>query len=99
MAVALLYRNLHHAIHADNPVYTQDSLDRFTAMVEAVSTSNLQYASCVRDIEVRHIAPYESDNRQGIVVKRPSQSYEAGRYLSSLLVITLRKTTGLTSFR
>ncbi|GLA31974.1 hypothetical protein AnigIFM63326_010889 [Aspergillus niger] len=98
MAVALLYRNLHHSIHADDPVYTQDSLDRFTAMVEAVSTSNLQYASCVRDIEVRHIAPYESDNRQGIVVKRPSQSYEAGRYLSSLLVISLRKTTGLTSF-
>ncbi|GKZ21148.1 hypothetical protein AbraIFM66951_008664 [Aspergillus brasiliensis] len=98
MAVALLYRNLHHAIHADDPIFTQYSLDRFTAMVEVLSTSNPQYAACVKDIAVSHIAPYESDNRQGVVVKKPVQSYEAGRYLSSLLVITLRKTTSLTSF-
>ncbi|GAQ35919.1 hypothetical protein AtubIFM55763_003098 [Aspergillus tubingensis] len=98
MAVALLYRNVHHGIHTDDPVYTERSLDRFTAMVEVVSTSNLQYASSVKNIAVRHIAPYESDNRQGGVVKRPSQSYYTGRYLCSLIAITLRKTTGLTSF-
>lgn len=99
MAVALLYRNIHHGIHTDDPVYTEKSLDRFTAMVEVVSTSNLQYASSVKNIAVRHIAPYESDNRQGGVVKRPSQSYYTGRYLCSLIAITLRKTAGLTSFR
>ncbi|PYI04164.1 hypothetical protein BO78DRAFT_320995 [Aspergillus sclerotiicarbonarius CBS 121057] len=98
LAAAVLYRDICYAIHADDPIHTQTSLDRFAAMVETVNSSDHEYASWVKDITVTHIAPYESDNRQGVIIQKPELSYDAGRHLNSLLAITVSKTTNLASF-
>ncbi|PWY88758.1 hypothetical protein BO94DRAFT_623831 [Aspergillus sclerotioniger CBS 115572] len=98
IAAAVLYRDICYAIHADDPIHTESSLDQFTTMVETVNISNYDYAQWVKDITVTHIAPYEADNRQGIIIRKPELSYEAGRQLNSLLTITVSKATNLTSF-
>lgn len=78
------------------------SLDWFTAKLQTLAASEYDYASFVRQISLERVNLTDvarGEYRGKVRGENGDNEYASGKYLNALLLIVLKRVTGLESFR
>lgn len=96
MAAEVLYRSFHIVFPDEDDSYNDSSIDGLACGLDTFATSDYDYAQHLRHITLETLSGGEKGER---TYKEYMYNSSCGKFLSTLLLLTLRKTKALETFK